>query len=95
MNGGDDMHITNGNNALALTEPDIVEELTAYSDKELSLLVESAYDLGIRHEKAIQRRIAKRKRKERVESIKLTIVLFIGMVGLPAIMFLHWIVVGY
>lgn len=86
---------TYGNNALAIIDSNVVEELTAYSDRDLSLLVENAYNIGIRHEKARQRRAARKKRKERIESIKLTIALFIGYIVFPCLMFLYWLVVGY
>lgn len=84
-----------GNNALAVVESDIVEELTAYTDKELSLLIENAYNVGVKHGKAKQRKSARRKRKERIESIKLAIVLFAGMIGFPGMLILHWLAVGY
>lgn len=44
--------------------------------------------------KAIKRR-RDRERKEKIESIKLTIALSFAMVILPFLMFLHWLVVGY
>lgn len=36
-----------------------------------------------------------RERKEKIESIKLTIALFFAMVVFPTIMFLHWLYIGY
>lgn len=88
------MH-TYGNNALSIVDNDIVETLTVYTDKEISLIVESAYDLGRRKEKLNQRRAAKQKRKEHVENIKLTITLFCGMFLFPFAMFLMWLAFGY
>lgn len=89
---------TNGNNALVIAESDIVETLTAYSDKELSALVESAYNLGKQQEKIKNRRAKKEKRlkrKERIETLKLTLALLCGGIGFPALMILHWIIMGY
>lgn len=37
---------------------------------------------------------SRRRRKEKLESIKLTIGLFISLIGIPMLMVLHWIVTG-
>ena len=86
---------TYGNNALAIIEPEIVEELTAYSERDISNLVMAAKAIGRCEERLKQRKIARKKRKERVELIKLYIVLFIVMVIFPLSMFLHWVFIGY
>lgn len=88
------MH-TYGNNALAIIEPEIVEELTAYSERDISNLVMTAKAIGRCEERSKQRKIARKRRKERIEQIKLYIVLFIGAVIFPLSMLIHWIFVGY
>lgn len=87
------MH-TYGNNALVI-EPEIVEELTAYSNKDISNLVMAAKTIGRYEERSRQRKIARKRRKERIELIKLYTVLFIVMVIFPLSMFLHWVFIGY
>ena len=94
MNGGNIMNIY-GNNAVAIVEPEIVEELTAYSERDISNLVMVAKTIGRYEERSRQRKIARKKRKERVELIKLYTVLFIVMVVFPLSMFLHWVFIGY
>lgn len=53
----------------------------------------------LRSMKKAERKVIKsrkdRERKEKIESIKLTIALFFAMVVLPTIMFLHWLYIGY
>ena len=88
------MH-TYGNNALAIIEPEIVEELTAYSERDISNLVMAAKAIGRYEERSRQRKIARKRRQERVELIKLYIVLFIAMVVFPLSMFLYWVFIGY
>ena len=88
------MH-TYGNNALAIIEPEIVEELIAYSNKDICNLVMASKNIGRCEERSKQRKIARKKRKERVELIKLYTVLFIVMVVFPLSMFLHWVFIGY
>lgn len=88
------MH-TYGNNALVIVEPEIVEELTAYSERDISNLVMAAKNIGRCEERSRQRKIARKKRKERAELIKLYIVLFVGAVIFPLSMFIHWIFIGY
>ena len=88
------MH-TYGNNALAIVEPEIVEELTAYSNKDICNLVMAAKNIGRCEERSKRRKIARKRRKERVELIKLYTVLFIVMVVFPLSMFLHWVFIGY
>lgn len=86
---------TYGNNALAIVESEIVEELTAYSERDISNLVMAAKAIGRYEECSRQRKLARKRRKERVELIKLYIVLFIAMIVFPLSMFLHWIFIGY
>ena len=86
---------TYGNNALAIAEPEIVEELTAYSDKDISNLVMAAKAIGRCEERSKQRKIARKRRKERIELLKLYIVLFLAMVVFPLSMFFHWVFIGY
>lgn len=88
------MH-TYGNNALTIVESEIVETLTAYSDKDISNLVMAAKTIGRCEERSRQRKLARKKRKERIELIKLYIVLFIGAVIFPLSMLIHWIFIGY
>ena len=92
MNGGNTMY-TYGNNALI--EPEIVEELTAYSERDISNLVMAAKTIGRYEERSRQRKIARKKRKEHVELIKLYIVLFLAIFVFPLSMFLHWVFIGY
>ena len=89
------MYTTYGNNALAIIESEIVEELTAYSNKDICNLVIAARNIGRCEERSIQRKIARKRRKEHVELIKLYIVLFIAMVVFPLSMFLYWVFIGY
>lgn len=84
-----------GNNALILPEPEIVEELTTYSNKDICNLVMAAKNIGRCEERSRQRKIARKRRKERIELIKLYTVLFIVMVVFPLSMFLHWVFIGY
>ena len=86
---------TYGNNAIAIAKSEVVEELTAYSNKDISNLVMAAKNIGRYEERSRQRKIARKKRKERVELIKLYTVLFIVMVVFPLSMFLHWVFIGY
>lgn len=86
---------TYGNNAVAIVQSDIVEELTAYSERDISNLVMAAKAIGRCEERSKQRKIVRKKRKERVELIKLYIVLFIAMVVFPLSMFLYWVFIGY
>ena len=86
---------TYGNNAIAIAESEIVEELTAYSERDISNLVMAAKNIGRYEERSRQRKIARKRRKERVELIKLYIVLFIAMVIFPLLMLLHWVFIGY
>lgn len=88
------MH-TYGNNALAIVESEAVEELTAYSDKDICNLVIAAKNIGRYEERSRRRKIARKRRKERVELIKLYIVIFIVMVIFPMSMILHWVFIGY
>ena len=88
------MH-TYGNNALAIVEPEIVEELTAYSERDISNLVMAAKNIGRYEERSRQRKIVRKKRKEHVELIKLYSVLFLAIFVFPLSMFLHWVFIGY
>lgn len=88
------MH-TYGNNALTIVESEIVETLTAYSERDISNLVMDAKNIGRYEERSRQRKIARKKRKERIELIKLYIVLFVGAVIFPLSMLIHWIFIGY
>ena len=84
---------TYGNNALI--EPEIVEELTAYSERDISNLVMAAKAIGRYEERSRRRKIARKRRKERIELIKLYIVLFLAIFVFPLSMFLHWVFIGY
>lgn len=80
---------TYGNNAV-----DIVEELTAYTDKDLSLLVENVYNIGRRAERIKQRREARQKRKNRQEII--SAIVFSVLVTLICFgFFAYWLMIGY
>ena len=73
---------------------DIVEELTAYTDKELSLLVENAYNVGRRAERTRQRREARQKRKNRQETIS-AIVFSVLVILICFSFFAYWLIIGY
>ena len=85
---------TYGNNALDIVQSDIVEELTAYTDKELSLLVENAYNVGVRNERTRQRREARQKRKNRQEIIS-AIVFSVLVILICFSFFAYWLLIGY
>ena len=85
---------TYGNNAIAIAKSEVVEELTAYSNKDISNLVMAAKTIGRYEERSRQRKIARKKRKERVELIKLYTALFIVMVVFPLSMLLNWVFIG-
>ena len=85
---------TYGNNAIAIVQSDIVEELTAYTDKELSLLVENAYNVGRREERTRQRREARQKRKSRQETIS-AIVFSVLAILICFGFFAYWLMIGY
>lgn len=73
---------TYGNNAV-----DIVEELTAYTDKELCILVENAYNIGRRAERT-------RQRKNRQETIS-AIVFSVLVILICFSFFAYWLIIGY
>lgn len=87
------MH-TYGNNALAIVQSDIVETMTAYTDKELSLIVGNAYNVGRRAERTRQRREARQKRKSRQETIS-AIVFSILVILICFSFFAYWLMIGY
>lgn len=83
---------THGNNALSL---DVVETLTAYSDKQLQRIEKNAYYKGARDFKEYQRTLSKQKRKERLEDVKLTIGLFCGIAVPIVVMCISYVMFGY
>lgn len=87
---------TYGNNAMSL---DVVETLTAYSDDQLYAIIEnsfsSGYSQGMSDYKEQKRMEEKRKRKETIDNIKLTLGLFFFMLVVPFSTLIWWIIFGY
>lgn len=87
---------TYGNNAMSV---DVVETYTAYTDDQMSIIVRnsyaSGYSQGMSDYKEQKRMEEKRKRKETIDNIKLTLGLFFFMLVVPFSTLIWWIIFGY
>lgn len=87
---------TYGNNAMSV---DVVETYTAYTDDQMSIIVRnsyaSGYSQGMIDYKEQKRMKEKRKRKETIDNIKLTLGLFFFMLVVPFSTLIWWIIFGY
>ena len=72
---------TSGNNVLSM---EVIETVRVYSKEDIKRIKTETI-----------REYKRRKRKERMEMIKLTIALFCAMILTPALSVLYWIVFGY